>query len=210
MTDREQRLSTLARRHGTDKIDHHSYMKPYSECLPEKCRSMMEIGVASGASAKLWNDFYGEDALDLFLLDLYKDPNHVSPRWVRNNGWVPLIGDQGELEFLTTIKNIFEVVIDDGSHNAHHQLISFKHLFLNNLNSGGLYVIEDLHANMDPFYYGGFVHNYSDTPLAMFKTFCNEGVIKNDYFNDGESKVFKSLIDSIKIYDEKIAFITRK
>lgn len=210
MTDKEQRLNTLARRFGTDKIDHHSYMRPYSQCLPDKCRSMMEIGVAKGASAQLWSEFYGQDELDLYLLDLYQDQDHVSPRWVRNRGWVPIIGDQSDLNVLSMINPQFEVIIDDGSHRADHMLISFKHLFLNNLKGGGLYIIEDLHCNTNTFFYGGFVHNFSDTPLAMLKTFCNEGVIKNDFFNKGESEVFRSLIEGVKIFDDKIAFITRK
>lgn len=210
MTDKEQRLSTYARRFGTDKVDHHSYMKPYSDCLPDKCRSMLEIGVAKGASAQMWDAFYGKDELDLYLLDLYQDPNHVSPRWVRNHGWTPIIGDQGDLESLVKIKEQFEVIVDDGSHNAHHQLISFKHLFLNNLKGGGLYVIEDLGCNKEPFYYGGLVKGYTQTPLWLLKNFSTHGDFVNPYFNEGESEVFKSLIDGIRIFDEEIAFITRK
>lgn len=209
MNDREQRLSTYARRFGTDKVDHHSYMGPYAQCLPEKCRSMLEIGVAKGSSAQLWDAFYGKDELDLYLLDLYLDPDHVSPRWVRNQGWTPIIGDQSNLETLASIKPQFDVVIDDGSHRADHMLISFKHLFMNNLRGGGLYVIEDLNCNKHPFYYGGAVINFSDTPLHMFKHFINHGEIVNPYFNAGESEVFKSLIKGVKIFDEEIAFIDR-
>lgn len=210
MTDKEQRLSMLARRHRTDKIDHHNYMGPYSQCLPDKCRSMLEIGVAKGASANLWDDFYGPEELDLFLLDLYKDPNHVSPRWVRNRAWNPIIGDQSDINVLSAIKEQFEVIIDDGSHNAHHQILSFKALFLNNLKGGGLYVIEDLHCNTDKFYYGGEVTRFEDTPLWMLRNMTETGKISNVYFNEGESEVFRSLIEGIRIFDNEIAFITRK
>lgn len=210
MNDKEQRLSTYARRFGTDKIDHHDYIRHYAEMLPERCRSMLEIGVAKGASAQMWDAYYGYENLDLYLMDLYKDPNHVSPRWVRNHGWNPIIGDQGELNDLVKIKEQFEVIIDDGSHNAHHQLISFKHLFLNNLKGGGLYVIEDLACNEDPFYYGGDVKSFRHTPLNMLNDFIDQGHIVNPYFNYGESEVFKSLITDVKIFDAQIAFITRK
>lgn len=171
---------------------------------------MLEIGVFRGASAKMWNDFYGNDELDLFLLDLYKDPDNVSPRWVRNHGWTPIIGDQSDLNVLSSIKEQFDVIIDDGSHNAHHQILSFKALFLNNIKGGGLYVIEDLSCNKNPFYYGGDVRRIEDTPLWMFKNMSQTGKISNVYFNEGESEVFRSLIDGIKIFDEEIAFITRK
>lgn len=209
MTDKEQRLNTLARRFPTDKSEH-GYLKYYGQHLPDKCRSMLEIGVAKGASALVWDSFYGKDELDLFLMDLYLDPDHVSPRWVRNNGWTPIIGDQGSLDDLSKIKEQFEVIVEDGSHNSHHQIISFKHLFLNNLRFGGQYYVEDCHCCKDPFYYGGAVVNFSDTILWMFKEFCNTGKILNVYFNEGESKVFESLIGSVKIFDEKLILITRK
>lgn len=210
MNDKEQRLNTYARRFNTDKLDH-GYMKHYANELPDACRSMLEIGVAKGASAAVWNLYYGSSQLDLHLLDLYMNPDLMSAREVRNNGWIPIIGDQSDMNVLSGIDRQFEVIVDDGSHNAHHQLISFKHLFLNNLLPGGLYVMEDLHCNKDPFYYGGAVTNYSDTPLSMFNHFCNSGgEIKNPYFNEGEVEVFRSLIEGVRVYDEKIAFITRK
>lgn len=209
MGDKEQRLRLYGDRYHTDKGEH-GYFKHYAVHLPDTCRSMLEIGVAMGASANLWDAFYGHDALDLHLLDLYLNPDHIPARSVRNYGWVPIVGDQSDMGVLSGIKRQFEIIIDDGSHNAHHQLISFKHLFLNNLLSGGLYVIEDLHCNKDPFYYGGAVANYSDTPLAMLSRFKTEHRIVNPYFNEGEEQVFLSLIDAVDIYDDKIAFITRK
>lgn len=210
LSDKEKKLSTYARRHGTDKIDHHDYIKHYAKNLPDTCSSLLEIGALKGASGKMWESFYGFDNLDLYLLDLYKDPENVSPRWVRNQGWTPLIGDQSDITFLSSIKRQFEVIVDDGSHNAHHQIISFKALFLNNLVPEGLYVIEDLACNKDPFYYGGDVKSYADTPLAMLKEFTQTGTLVNPYFNEGEAQVFRSLIDRVLIYDEEIAFITRK
>lgn len=209
MNYKERELARYAAHFETDKLGH-GYVPHYAEHLPDRCFSMLEIGVWKGASALMWDAFYGNNLVDLYLFDLYKDPNTVPARWVRNHGWVPIIGDQSDSVALASIGRSFEVIIDDGSHNAHHQLISFKHLFLNNLEPGGLYVIEDLHCNKDPFYYGGEVKRFEDTPLRMLKHFCNEGVIDNVYFNEGESDTFQSLIGSIKVYDDKIAFITRK
>lgn len=209
MIDREQRIKNLAAAFGTDKVGHHEYAAAYAQCLPDKCRSMLEIGVAKGASAGMWDSFYGHEELDLYLLDLYLDPDHVSPRWVRNRGWTPIVGDQSDMGTLSAIRAQFDVIIDDGSHRADHMLISFKHLFMNNLKGGGLYVIEDLNCNKYPFYYGGAVINYSDTPLYMLKDFINYGEIVNPYFNEGEASVFKSLIKGVKIFDEEIVFIER-
>src|ERR1700761_8217591 len=102
MDKREEKLSSLARAFKTDKIDSHDYIKYYAKYLPDTCRSMLEIGVAKGASALMWDAFYGADELDLHLIDLFLDPNHVSERWVRNRGWVPHRGDQSDLMFLSS------------------------------------------------------------------------------------------------------------
>lgn len=209
LSDREQTLTAYARQFGTDKVDHHSYMGPYAQCLPDKCRSMLEIGVAKGASAKLWDAFYGKEELDLFLFDLYKDPDHVSPRWVRNSGWTPIVGDQSDINDLAAIKEVFQVIIDDGSHRADHMLVSFKHLFANNCQGGGLYVIEDVACNKNSFYNGGLVEKFEDTPLWMFKNYLTTGRIISPYFNSGDELMFQSLIKEVKIFDEEIIFIFR-
>ena len=204
------RLNELGNKYPSDKKTH-GYYPHYASNLPERCRMLLEIGVATGLSLEIWNELYGPDEVDIHCLDLFKNTDFVGTRWCRNRGFFPIQGDQSSMETLSSMKSVYEIIIDDASHNCHHQLISFKHLFLNNLTPGGLYVIEDMHTSSDPFYYGGFVHNFSDTPLAMFKHFCNAGgEIKNDFFNAGEREVFHSLIDSVKVYDDKIAFITRK
>lgn len=209
MTYREQQLRIFAGEFNTDKLGH-GYLKHYAAELPDRCRSLLEIGIDQGGSAMMWDAFYGGTKLDLWLLDLYLNPDTMPVREVRNHGWVPVIGDQSSIEVLSSIKRDFEVIVDDGSHNAHHQLISFKHLFLNNLRPGGVYVIEDLHCNKESFYYGGLVKSLDDTPLAMLEKFQRNGRIANPYFNEGEANVFYDLIGSVKIFDDKISFITRK
>jgi len=172
---------------------------------------MLEIGIASGASALMWKEFYGADELDLHYIDLFINPEFVSPAWAKNRNITPHIGDQENLSFLSTIHEQFEIIVDDGSHNAQSMLISFKHLFVNNLISGGIYCIEDLHCNDLPFYYGGDVKSFEDTPKHMFKEYLQTGKIDNVYFNEGESKVFESLITSVTFgADDKIVFITKK
>ena len=208
--NKEQFLTLLAESHGTDKLGH-GYMPEYAKNLPDKCRSMLEIGIANGASALMWKDFYGADELDLHYIDLFLNPDFVSPMWAKNRGITPHIGDQENLSFLSGITDQFEVIIDDGSHNAQSMLISFKHLFVNNLVSGGTYAIEDLHCNKKPFYYGGDVKTIDDTPLVMFLNFIVNGKIKNVYFNNGESEVFENLIGKVEFgADNKIVFITKK
>lgn len=57
-------------------------------------------------------------------------------------------GDQGSRDDLAHMRAVvggFDIIIDDGSHAAWHQRLSLEEL-LPALRSGGLYVVEDLHA----------------------------------------------------------------
>ena len=202
-------LHELASKYSTDKLEH-GYLPHYQQHLPAQCRSLLEIGAAKGASALMWRDYYPE--CDIHLLDLFLNPDFVSVKWCREQFFVPHQGDQGSLKVLAAIPDQFEVIIDDGSHRADHQLISFKHLFFNNLVSGGLYAIEDCHCNKLPFYWGdGFVTLFEYTALHMFKQLKEAGELVNPYFNEGETEIFKSLIDRIEILeDEKLILAWRK
>lgn len=202
-------LDELAAKYGTDKLEH-GYLPHYRNFLPQECRSLLEIGAAKGASALMWRDYYPD--CDIHLLDLFGDPDHVSVKWCREHFFVPHQGDQGSLKVLATIQEQFDVIIDDGSHRADHQLISFKHLFFNNLVAGGVYAIEDCHCNKLPFYWGdGAVTMFEYTALHMFNRFKETGEIDNPYFNEGEVEVFKSVIDHVEVLeDEKLILIWRK
>ena len=200
-------LSELATKHLTDKLEH-GYLPHYQQHLPPQCRSLLEIGAAKGFSALMWQEFYPD--CDIHLLDLFLDSNHVSVKWCREHFFVPHQGDQGSLKVLASIENQFEVIIDDGSHRADHQLISFKHLFFNNLVSGGLYAIEDCHCNPLPFYWGEIVR-FEDTPLFMFRHLEETGELINPYFTGEEIEIYKSIIDRVEILEQdKLILIWRK
>lgn len=198
-------LENIAKVKGTDKLDH-GYMPFYQKYLPDSCTALLEIGVAKGNSALLWDTVYSSQ-VDLHLVDLFKNPTHVNPRWCRDRGYVPHRGSQSDLNFLKTIREEFEVIIDDGSHNSHDMWISFKHLFMNNLGAGGLYVIEDLHCCKDKHYWSHGVQTLEDTPLHAFENFPD---LPDSYFNDGEKQVFINTIASVHVHLEKIVFIFKK
>lgn len=207
---RQKQLEQLASKYGTDKLDH-GYMEHYAKHLPEECKSLLEIGVAEGKSALLWDEFYGSDKLDLHLLDLFLHPKHVNPRWCRNHNFVPHMGSQSDMNFLSQIKDTFDVIIDDGSHNSYDMWFSFKHLFINNLAPGGLYIIEDLHCCKDKHYWGTQIKGIEETPLHILTLFeQGEPIGVSRIFSPGEAEVFNSLIASVKVYDEKIVFIYKK
>lgn len=203
-------LQSLVKSYPSD-IDSHGYLEPLSRHLPDKCRSMLEIGIAQGFSARIWNAFYGSDELDLHYLDLFENPDFVSARWCRNNGFVPHIGSQASLQVLSQIHDKFSLVLDDGSHVAAHMWISFKHLFVNNLLPNGTYIISDCHCNKDSFFWGEGVEVFEDTPIWVFKHYLETGRIRSRFFNEGESGMFENMIKSVHIEaDEKLIIITKK
>lgn len=204
------KLEVLARKYGTDKLEH-GYIPFYEEYLPEQPMAMLEIGIAKGASALMWLEHYPD--CDLHYIDLFGSAEHVTAKWCRERFIVPHIGDQGSLQFLATIHEQFDIIIDDGSHRADHQLVSFKHLFINNLKSGGVYVIEDCHCNKDRFYDGDtFVKEFEQTALWLFRNLAVEGYIPvHPYFNDGEIQVFENTISGVNIFcNGKLIFIWKK
>lgn len=212
-----QILEQLAKMYGSDKAlpnpetnpSGHGYMEFYADHLPDKCMSLLEIGCYKGASLKMWDDYYGAKC-DIWCLDLFKNPELMSVRECRDAGFIPVEGDQSDIRLLESINKQFEVIIDDGSHRADHQLISFKQLFRSNLVSGGLYVIEDLHCNKDPYYWMNDVVNFYDTPLRMLQLFQETGKIANWIFEPHEAEQVESMIESVHIFNEEIAFIKRK
>lgn len=206
--NREEFLMSCAQQLKTDKIGH-GYISEYAKYLPEKINAMLEIGVLKGASAIMFDLFYKRKP-DIHLIDLFGEEGNMTPRECRRFEFIPHKGSQSDLDFIASIKDKLDLIIDDGSHIASDQLISFKHFFMNNLTSGGQYYIEDTHCNLTEFWWGGEVKRFEDTALWMFDNYIKTGEIINPYFNEGEQEVYKNLISDVKILaDRKLILINR-
>lgn len=203
-------LNSLFEKHHSDKAMH-NYGAYYSQYIPDRLHSMLELGVMNGASALAWQEFYGEDA-EIYLADLFENEDWVNEKWCRNRGFIPLKGRQQDINFLNTFPTGLSLVIDDCSHVPEFTIASFKHIFLNCLKGGKYYVVEDLHTNLpeNKYYWTGLVQTFEDTMLWMLENFKETGKIINPYFSDGESTVFENIIESVDIYERKIAFIKKK
>ena len=102
------------------------------------------------------------------------------------------MGDQGDMEFLSQLKNAtpsgFDVIIDDGGHTNKQQIASLKALW-GHVRPGGVYVIEDLETQ----YYsgrgfgcyglecGGGKLGKPDTSIALLKSIID--VLNRDFHN---------------------------
>jgi hypothetical protein len=208
--DKKKKLEGLFKKYNSDKFTH-GYGKYYALHIPERLHSMLELGVMNGASALSWKEFYGDDT-DIYLADLFENEDWVNERWCTRRGFIPLKGNQQDLEFLKTFPSGLSLCVDDCAHVPEYTIASFKHIFLNCLKSGKYYVIEDINTNLpeNHYYWTGLIKTFEDTFLWMLENFKETGKIVNPYFSEGESRVFENIIESVDIYERKIAFIKKK
>ncbi len=113
-----------------------AYLRHFEGLKPKR---VLEIGVQGGGSLKIWRDMFPE--AEIVGVDiLYECKNHEGERIKIE------IGDQCDVKFLETL-GMFDIIIDDGGHKMTHQQVSMNTLLANQLNEGGVYVIEDLHTS---------------------------------------------------------------
>ena len=145
-------LCDLARKYGTDKGGGHgerchNYTPIYYslfEPIRHEVKAVLEIGINSGASLRMWRDFFpnaniigidndrgcqiGEDRIVSFIADQY---------------------NVADLHQVIPADAIFDIIIDDGAHQLRAWRNSFEAL-RRNVRPGGYYIIEDcLHLIAD-------------------------------------------------------------
>lgn len=163
---------------------------------------MLEIGVDKGGSLEIWRKYFGEDAV-IFGIDI--DPECASrvspPNQVR-------IGSQADLVFLRSLIDEMgtpDIVLDDGSHWARHQRVSFDTLFPL-LREGGLYVIEDLHT---AYFHGAWEGGYRRRGTAIERVKDMIDDMHAWYHTKKTTTPARDQIVGIHVYDS-IVFIEKK
>lgn len=108
---------------------------------------------------------------------------------------------------LETIKEIFSVIVEDGSHHWDSQINIFRRMFVNNLEPGGLYVVEDV---FDDLYWGrGLITDFKDNINGIMNKFLREKSIHSLLIGESESSIISSMIEEVNIY-QNIIFIKKK
>lgn len=106
---------------------------------------MLEVGVASGGSALMWSRIFGDNLESLIGIDV----NNKTRRWEDH---VPKLsveimsqGDKGAWKVFGEKygNGTFDIILDDGSHEANHIALTFEMAF-QFLKPGGVYLIEDI------------------------------------------------------------------
>ena len=129
-------------KYKTDKLRNHSYMPVYERVFEElrsKKVALLEIGVFSGGCLCLWRDFFAKgsdiEGLDVHCASLQRDKlGDILVHDVDINEW--------------NTDKVYDVIIDDASHDAGEQAATFKKLW-KNISKRGVYVIEDVNRVFD-------------------------------------------------------------
>lgn len=103
-------------------------------------RNVCEIGVQSDRSVRMWEEFFPNATI--YGLDIDEKCKEIEGGRVKI-----FIGDQSNTDFLNSvlasIDGKLDIVIDDGSHVAEHQLSTFETIFPA-MSTHGIYSIEDI------------------------------------------------------------------
>lgn len=147
-------LTKLAIKYGTDKWGKHHYTPMYYEMLKDRRNEkgyVVELGIAEGASLKMWNDFFPNAG----ILGLDNDINRVK-RFsdltdIEVDEWPRISGDQCDQSSIESLQRIAEtgllketfLFVDDGSHKPEDQINTCL-ILLPSLPESCVYVIEDV------------------------------------------------------------------
>lgn len=150
-------LCLLAQKYYVDKCPaiYHHYTPKYHKLLKDKKVTVfLEIGIGNhklmapivgdhyihGASLRMWRDYFPQAEIigcDILEEVLFQE-DRIRTYKVDQSSSVSLIN------MMNNIDKKCDVILDDGSHQQEHQILSFKTLW-QYVADGGFYIIEDIH-----------------------------------------------------------------
>jgi hypothetical protein len=101
---------------------------------------IVEVGVYSGGSLKMWRDYFGDKCM-VYGVDILDECRNYESENVKI-----FIGDQQSREFWREFKSKVprvDILVDDGGHQAEQQIVTLEEI-LPHLSPGGVYLCEDI------------------------------------------------------------------
>lgn len=175
------------------------YEKHFNAFVDKKIK-VLEIGVWQGGSLKMWKEYFGKEA-QIIGVDINSKCKELEETQIRI-----CIGDQANVDFLNKVikeEGPFDIIIDDGGHYTHQQIISFNELFYS-LNDGGVYLCEDLHTNYWKEYNGGY--KKPNTFIELTKNLIDELNAFHSETEELKVSEFTENTTGIHIYDSVVVF----
>lgn len=105
--------------------------------------TIVEVGIFNGGSLFMWRKFFGPKARIIGI-----DLNPDASEW-KKFGFEIYIGDQSSDKFwIDLFQKVgkVDVLIDDGGHTNRQQIVTCHHA-IQNINEGGVLIVEDVHTN---------------------------------------------------------------
>ena len=220
----DNELINLCKKYNCDKLMH-GYTEIYTSffhAIKNNKLNILEIGVANGASIKVWSDYFKNSkivGIDIKKINIEKN------QLTKDNIEIFQCSqtDKHFLEEIIKKYNFFDIVIDDGSHYPKDVIRSFELLF-SALNFNGMYFIEDMQTSYN-HYYGGNAFdlkyltdslNYQEIANPFYKKNKYDGKITNISFfhnmviikkgiNDRASNLLSNNSFESKRYYERIS-----
>ena len=184
-----------------------TYFQAYEELLDKyvgKEITFVEIGVLHGGSLFMWREYFGKKA-KIIGIDL--NPN---AKKLEKDGFDIYIGSQSDKNFWKSFFNKvgnIDVLLDDGGHENHQQIITMSQT-IPHIKDGGTLITEDTHTSYlkkfgNPSKYS-FI-NYSKYLVDVINSRFPSDEIKknNDFRNKIYSIVFFESMVALKIDAKK-------
>lgn len=158
---------------GTDKnSEGHGYSKIYAELFKpwrNQPVTLLEMGIWEGASLRAWAMYFTHPQARIIGVD--NDLGRfVASLDTRVMALACQVDDAPAITSAANAIGAVDLVIDDASHQAVQQTISFAALWPH-VAPGGLYVIEDLHtlfwARANPANASAWLHDWVDSVLGL-------------------------------------------
>lgn len=207
-------LSKIANKYASDKgtiapsTGHHGprlhFTTKYSEYMEEiknKKLTILEIGVGSGPSLKMWYDYFPNSTIHAIDVDNHSNKN--------NDRVITHICDQSNRDNLKILMEQIgkvDIIIDDGSHVVEHQQISLGFLF-QYVKDGGQYWIEDLHTSDREVWQGKSLYGYDmsiedgQSTVEVLENYINTRRFKSPFMNKEEIDSLNEGITDIKMFE---------
>lgn len=160
---------------------------------------VVEVGVFRGGSLEMWRAYFGAGAR---IVGIDIDP---ACKAHESEGIEVFVGSQDDPQLLDRIVAKYgpiDIVIDDGSHHAHHVVATFQHLY-GHVQPHGVYFVEDTHTSYWDEYGGGLGRAGSFMEFAKGKLDEINAVHTRDAV---QPTPFTRETDAICIYDSVVVF----
>jgi hypothetical protein len=181
-------------------VKHDSYFQVYAALLAQYVGqpiTFVEVGVFNGGSLHMWRRYFGEKARIIGV-----DLNPDARKW-QAEGFEIFIGDQSDAsfwrDFYQTVGPI-DVLLDDGGHMNHQQLVTTEHA-LEHINDAGMLIVEDVHTSYMP----GF-NSKSEHSFVSFGKHIVDAVNGRFPGIDTGANLYQDRVWAVSFYESIVAF----